>query len=397
MDKKIIFTSIFIGLNLLSCNSKKEEYDSEIEIIPVNLNRIESAPMTEIIEKIEIIPLETNDDCLISMYSKVVYYKEIELFVIVDNKNVVFLFTKEGKFVTNSKHAQGLGPQQYWIAVDFLYNPFSKCIEIFNPYGTIHRYDTSFNFIEKISLEQKDIIFQKFMPLSATQYILIPSIFSPSDAVLYFCDFNKKTIEKLASYEKHYISSLTMNYQFFSQFDDQLLFSPNGVDYHFYQISADLSSVEPVLKLDFGSEELSKKRLERMTGFSYKSSNNEKDQVLKINKMNDANQVLLESDLYIPIVKLISAKYVYIHILSNQKRSNYIYNRKTQKGFFQKADDTFKLYFGIQMDENVLIAISQPFEIDEYVKKQYMSQQDIEKMENIREDDNPIIIQYHLK
>ena len=68
-----------------------------------------------------------------------------------------------------------------------------------------------------------------------------------------------------------------------------------------------------------------------------------------------------------------------------------------KKGYYQATDDSFKIYFGLQMDDNVLITMPQAYEIEEYLNKNYMSQRDIEIMENILEDDNPIIVKYHLK
>jgi len=156
--KIIRIASLLLGLSLLACTSKTAEYDSDVEFIQVHLNKSKSTMMEEIIERIELIPLETNNDCLLHMYNKMAYYKELGIYAILDINYDTYLFSDDGKYISNSIAARGPGPRQYQIVVDMLYNPYSKCMEFLDPYGTIYRYDTLFNFVEKISLDQTYLI-----------------------------------------------------------------------------------------------------------------------------------------------------------------------------------------------------------------------------------------------
>ena len=394
--KEKVFCTFILLLCLSSCKVQTEDYDSIVEMIPVNLKKSQSFPIEEIIDRIEIIPLETNDDCIVHMYKKLIYIKELEMFYFFDSKYNVYLFSKEGKFISNSEHVIGQGPQQVLMVVDFLYNPFSKCMEFLDLWGTIFRYDTSFKFIEKIKLDQKKLTFHRFEPLSANKYLLayFPSFLS--ECVLHFCDFEDKKVEKSVFYIKHFIGGPVMQNHFFIRFNDDFLFTPLGFDYHFYQIDANSMTLTPVIKLDFGSDEITRKQIESMTGFSYREES-KKSQWTKKTDMIEISDALIKSSLHIPIVKLINDKYVYLHILSDHKRSNYIYNRITKKGYYQAANDSFKIYFGLQMEDNVLITMPQPYEIEEYIDKKLMSQEDIQKFDNIKEDDNPVIVKYYFK
>ena len=397
MKKSILFAFLLLlGLYLFSCYPNNEEYTSNVENIPINLSKSISSPMEEAIEKIELIPLETNNDCLFHLYRKMEYYNDLELFAILDINYIVFLFSKDGKYIANSKELRGQGPRQFQILSDFLYNPYSKCMEFLDPWGTIYRYDTSFNFIEKISLEQKKIVFDNFFPLNKTQYLLTIHPFYLTDLKLYFCDFDNKRINTIDNHKNFYIGGPSMQNQFFFQFDDQLLFLPVGLDYHFYIINSDSLSIMPVIKLDFGKDEITRKQIENMTGISYKDEMEQKNRRNKTETLV-INKALIESSLRIPISKYINDKYVYLQMLTNNKRSNYIYNRKTKKGFYQAIDDEFKIYFGLQLEDNILITMPQPYEIEKYLNIKYMSQRDIEIMEKILEDDNPIIVKYYLK
>ena len=170
---KIIFYLLPL-LVLLSCSQNQKADNLSIEVISINLDKKENEEMSEFIEKIELVPLHTDTNSIISTYKKIDYCDELDMFIILDKELVVSLFSGDGQFIANSKNVIGEGPNEYRTAVDVIYNPFSRAIEILNPYGTIYRYNTSFQFIEKISLEQNSKIFSRFVSISNNEYILTP-------------------------------------------------------------------------------------------------------------------------------------------------------------------------------------------------------------------------------
>lgn len=109
----------------------------------------EDLPMGNFIDRIEIIPLETDSMNLIDQYHKIEFYDDFGGYLIVDKRQTVYLFTKEGDFISSSRKCRGDGPDQYNILVDAVYNPYNKSIEILNPFGSIYSYDLSFNFLGK--------------------------------------------------------------------------------------------------------------------------------------------------------------------------------------------------------------------------------------------------------
>ena len=82
------------------------------------------------------LPLHTDTNSIISTYKKIDYCDELDMFIILDKELVVSLFSGDGQFIANSKNVIGEGPNEYRTAVDVIYNPFSRAIEILNPYGT---------------------------------------------------------------------------------------------------------------------------------------------------------------------------------------------------------------------------------------------------------------------
>lgn len=380
---------------LFACGTK-EGVNTVLDVVSVDMEQEAVVGMSEIIEKIELIPFETNSDILLGVYDKLVYYKELDMYLVQDNKSIVWLFTGDGKFVSNSKSKQGEGADKYLICSDVLYNPHSKSIEILSPYGVIYRYDTLFQFKEKISLNRKDIVFLRFMCLDSNKYIMTPVMLSNKDVAILFCDYSQKYVSDPVSFEEGYIAPIFMNYDFCFYVKDNLILSPLGLDYNFYNIDIKSESISPILRLDFGDDEVQKNKMEEMFGRQSDKSDNQESVMENNQKQYDVKKYLMSSDYPLPLIKCLNDKYLYIHLLHKNKRSNFIYNRMSNQGFLQTPDSSFKL-FCIGLYDNALISFLNPYELEKYIDKKCLTQESLEKMNEIKEDDNPILVKYYLK
>lgn len=107
-------------ISLACCNQKKESIiqNDEVEIIKINLDKIaaENSPTVPIsiksnVDKLELIPLETTEECLISDISKVLFFKNT--FIISDNNlGKILQFDNRGKFL-RSFGSKGRGPLEF--------------------------------------------------------------------------------------------------------------------------------------------------------------------------------------------------------------------------------------------------------------------------------------------
>jgi hypothetical protein len=278
-----------------------------------------------------------------------------------------------------------------------VYNPFSKAIELLNPYGMIYRYDTTFCFMEKISMDQSDLVFSRFFPTGINRYVQTPAVLRNTDAVLYFCDYEKKTVSPPVNYEEDFISTITMNYDFFFNVDEELFFSPLGIDYHFYRIDPDNQTLSPVIRLDFGNKAIQKEKIKKMGAYSSKSVNREKNRDADIEKMRKVNDYLFTSGYSLPMIKFFNEQYVYVHISENYNKSNFIYNRKTEKSFLHPSGSSFEACPFLALDDNILIALIPPYLLEEYIDRQYMNEENLMKLDKIEEEDNPVIVKYYLR
>ncbi len=109
----LLFT-IVLFLFLFSCNESSEKPDQTNTIfLKFDPNTLPSpSPLSEIVEKIRLIPLETNPECLISDVIRAFIGEKYILAVSNGNRQYLFLFTLEGKFIRKIGH-QGKGPGEY--------------------------------------------------------------------------------------------------------------------------------------------------------------------------------------------------------------------------------------------------------------------------------------------
>ncbi|WP_106831895.1 6-bladed beta-propeller [Parabacteroides pacaensis] len=387
---------ILVLVTFIACNQKIKLENTFVESIPIDLDKTENKNLSDFVRNIELVPLYTDINCLVSTYNKFAYYKEIGMFLIMDKDLVVSLFSKEGQFIASSKAVMGVGPGEYRTAVDAIYNPYTKNIEILTPYGKIYRYDTSFHFVEEKSLEQSTQVFARFVPLQKNKYVLTPVILGDKDIAIYFCDYDQKEIGKPIRYDEDYISSLTMNYNPFLKLNNDLYFSPLCFNYMFYKILPESQQLQPIMKLDFGSHTVHKKDIVNRFGTASKTISKQEDRTFNYSVMDNVNNYLLENTA-VPAIKFFNEKYVYVLVLKNGKRITYIYDRKTKRSYMQTNENPIRLSFCLDIDDTVLFAAVQPYELEKLIDIKLLDEKSKQALANIQEDDNPIIVKYYLR
>lgn len=138
-----IFLLGLISSILIQCTSKiNSESIPVLKTIRINVDDFkEKGRLSEILKGIEIIPLETNDNCLINTISKVEIYKN-SIYILDEPSQQIFLFDKHGKFISKIG-AIGNGPGEYIEIIDFtldsiqelLYIPAINKVNIYNLKG----------------------------------------------------------------------------------------------------------------------------------------------------------------------------------------------------------------------------------------------------------------------
>lgn len=378
----------------VSCTEK----ESRENITSVYYSENEDLPMDDFIDRIEVVPLETDSMNLIDQYHKIEFYDDFGGYLIVDKKQTVYLFSKDGSFISSSRKCRGNGPDQYNILVDAVYNPYTKSVEILNPFGSIYSYDLSFNFLGKRDLQEKSIhTFSRFYPLGDDSYILLPTLLGEKDAVMYFCDYSRQSIISVEDYTADFISTLTMNHNPFVRLNGELYFLPVCLDYNIYRIDEDSCKLSKYMIYSLGENEVHKEDLEKRFGYQSNRKSDEESLKKSFAVMEKVNDYLLQSDVPIPVIKQMNDSYLYFYVIRNGARETVIYDRKSEKSILHSNKHPVCLNFCLHLDGNHLYSIIHPYEVEKHIEKSLLDEDELEKLDHMKEDDNPIIVKYVLK
>lgn len=373
------------------------ERESRENITNIYYSGNEDLPMGDFIDRIEVVPLETGSMSLIDQYRKIEFYDDFGGYLVVDKRQTVYLFTKEGDFISSSQKCRGNGPDQYNILVDAVYNPFNKSIEVLNPFGSIYSYDLSFNFLGKRDLQEKSThTFSRFYPLNNDSYILLPTLLGEKDAVMCFCDYSQQRIISVEDYTADFISTLTMNHNPFLRLNGELYFLPICFDYNIYRIDEDSCKLSRYMSYSFG-DNIIKEDLEKRFGDMSNQKSDEESLKKSFAVMGKVNDYLLQSDIPIPMIKQMNDSYLYFYVINNGVRETVIYDRKSKKSILHSNKHPECLNFCLHLDRNYLYSIIYPYEVDKYIDKSLLNENELNKLNLVKDDDNPIIVRYVLR
>ena len=139
---------VILLIVIYACSESHKKLSSGIERIPIDMHKVVQ-DASSFLEKIELVPLETNDSSLFFRTNKVIYDKGTNIFAIYTSDQIVYTFTGDGRYIDNSKRMKGQGPKDYIMVLDISFNPYLKGIDLLNPYGTVYTYSPTFELISR--------------------------------------------------------------------------------------------------------------------------------------------------------------------------------------------------------------------------------------------------------
>lgn len=157
MDTALKF--FLVILLLVGCG---EQQMSDVPIVSFDLSSAKQMEMSEFVDSITLIPLETNDSSLIRNARE---FNIVGTSLFIKDGNYLLAFDDKGNFLYSTRHLQGSGPKEYYSAVSFALQPNNR-LEIFDAarYKMI-TYDKSLRYVSHYDLP-KDIL-----PASGCLYI----------------------------------------------------------------------------------------------------------------------------------------------------------------------------------------------------------------------------------
>lgn len=385
-------TLIILSIIVCACFSDNKNLPHGTEIISVDVNKV-SQDASSFLEKIEIVPLETNDSSLLFRCNKVLYDRTTDMYVIYTSDQIVYTFSGTGEYIANSKNMMGQGPEEYIMVLDINLNPYLKGIDMLNPYGTIYTYSHTFELLTKRKFKPEFPV-NYLMALDNNNYIFTnPFIWTDQEVSF----VNLETHKVVSANYEGTISGNNMAHSCFYHVGENYYFVPFGLNYYFYQIDPKEKKLIPAVYLDFGDYEIKEDGLPGRAWGKRTNSDKERDEITR--ETIERDQFLRKSDNIIPLLKFLDNDYVYVYLAKTDKGfgSHYIYNRKRKEGFLLKEGKPFLMYPCFGIVDNILLSICEPDIVHKVVDRKLMSTEEIHKMETLKEDDNPVILKYYLK
>lgn len=381
--KYFLFASLIS--TFISCNNhqNKDAFKKEITSININPDNTVDLHLSEIIDSLTYIPLETTQDSYMKNIDKLIYYKD-DLYILDKSTKAIYCFSKDGKFLYKIRRV-GKGPGEYIEIADFLINPFRERLEILDRRS---RKITCYNILNKEFDE--DIIINHLAnnfivtdPHSYFLYTMGSGFFNGENDYKYNLlqvDFKGKNV--LGQYCEAYEGST--NYGFPSMLprinDTTALFSCFYND-TIYEISKNL--IYPKYYIDFGNHKLPLKAAKLSTD---QRKNFKKDPyAYSLNTFFETNEILYFQYLY----KSKFRKVIYYKNNGAMINFNYMINNDIDGIPLDKVETISR--------NNMLFSI-EALRLQKFIKNDIRVDGNIKHfLNNIKPDNNPIIVMGKLK
>lgn len=178
-------------------------------------------------------------------------------FLVRDNRDLLYLFDKNGHMLSSSAKAFGKGNGQYGICLAYSYNKRSGNIEVVVPDGIIF-YDRDFKFVRKASFNNPGVdtlMFNRISDIDSHTHLLFSPLESENETANYYV-FDSKDNKLLAAREYPRLCRyITMQTQCLS--GDSFMAFP-CMNYTFYTFNAKSYACKPLVTFDFGAKALTK-------------------------------------------------------------------------------------------------------------------------------------------
>ena len=383
--KKNIFTFSLI-ICLFACQSKEQE---DCLILKVQLED-KGVSFHDLFERLELIPLETNDNSLIKQIADL-YSINDTLFVF--DRSLKSLYTFDaltGKHL-NTIMKVGQGPGEYLYVADALIDTLGKTIKLLSAMPDfISTYSYSGQFIERFELPSKPPnAYSKIMEFDNETYLVWAFVDESRFNLGNISFISKQTHQILTSFwEPNGLEQYFVYFPFW-KYNDKTCFS-TVITNKVYQITK--GGYHLVYQWDFGKYNVDKYR--ESNAFKVNDKNrNEKNEKIGLDFST-------RDDLYYFARKLENKTFYYAQIVfkNNIKTSPHIfYNKET--GYYHYFFKTIEgiSFFTFLLKDNYIMGELSLENKDDLLKSNLLNDKDRLILDSMQEYDNPILIKLFFK
>jgi hypothetical protein len=162
------FLILFIGSLFIACSNKKNSADSGIVI---DLEQETSVCVSDLFESIDVVQLETNEDCLIQAINKIIFHTN-RYYILDEKQQKLLCFDSVGKFLFKIDQ-KGQGPEEYVHISDFNIDPYEQTLLLLEPWGNLFTFDLEGRFISKIKLPEEILAYNEVHSLNKDTLLFV--------------------------------------------------------------------------------------------------------------------------------------------------------------------------------------------------------------------------------
>jgi hypothetical protein len=364
----------------MSCGNNRPVSDN---VIRIDINAFHEIDIKDWISDIAVIPLETNDESLLSDYSRIVYCHQ-RFYIYDQRQRVIFAFDSLGRFLFSTMPLRGQGPGEYISMTDFSINPVTGNMEILDPLKLkIMVYDKNGKFVKNIDISNVSYPIGHFISLSNDLYLFYAEDDRKGKKLLrFFSAEENKIIKEMLDLPENTYHLVTVNLSLFYWFDSKLHFSHGYYSNEVYQIGDDMSLQEKY-SFDFGKYTFRYENLpDGKDKFFYRSFDieNKKNYAFIMNKSENS-------------------RFLFCFYLFDDKLYIHRYNKQTHR----QETVSYNFRSGTQigppnvLTDEYIYNVVEPEFVSMMIPKEFSTPQLNEIVDKIIEDDNPVIIRFKLK
>lgn len=253
MKIKVIIYAIIICILSQSCTKHKIRSDAD-EFY--DLSTYDEGSLYDVFDSIELVPLLFEQDT----YPNVIFdYELSNTHIFVEDKyGKVHVFTSTGHYVSCSANKYGNGPGEYITMTEYLWNPFSKKLEVMTLLKMLS-FDENFNHYRTINLPSRigenSLVYDYGIALSETKYLLHDcNITSDPYHVILYDVTEEKTLKKWCYYDD-VICGVHMDTRVFTRMPNgDMLLCPAAFVPYIYRINEKSDSLEKAIEFHYADD-----------------------------------------------------------------------------------------------------------------------------------------------
>jgi len=381
MKLKLLY-KCFVVLLFCSCNQQNSN-NKDYPVLKVTLDETKTS-LFDIFEKVELIPLETNQESLVKEVTKIKHHRDI--FYLFDfRQGALFFFDNTGQYI-DKIHRIGQGPGEYKYIYDSFIDTLQLQIGMLSPFGSVFYYDLDGNFINKVDLPR---------PPNGYRYVeLLPEnncIFWSYTANTQWDAFNivsMETGEKIGSFtydESYHLDSWTR--QVFHRDENGNLYFIRGFSHEVFMVTPD--GLKIAYAWDFGNKTFDIKKY-KLPFSTNPSLDREKFRQSFMNgEISNSYHFYLQdqTDLYY---------YAYLRFAFD-KRKHLFHNKKNHKyHFFERTSEGVSIKQPVLITKEFMLA-TLDFDDKEVIAPYLFSEEDRRRLADFKEEDNPCLLKLTFK